>query len=170
MMRWIATPAVLAVLVTLSGCEFFRDLTTVEPPDEAQVIEDPAAILLTEAALAAEAALATLAQMRSAENPSQAQPPPRLVPPELLAEVTLDWIGPLDALAERLAAAAGWDYLEAGPVPPLPLMVEVHAEALPIILVLRDAGIQAAEGATLTVDAPARQVRLDWSPYEGDTI
>ena len=168
-MRWIAIPTAIAVLVTLSGCEFLRDLKT-DPTDEAQVIEDPAVILLTEAALAAEAALATLAQVRSAENPSQAQPPPRLVPAELLAEVTLDWIGPLDALAERLAAAAGWDYIEAGPAPPRPLIVEVHAEALPLILVLRDAGIQAAEAATLTVDAPVRQVRLDWSTTQGDVI
>ena len=169
MMRWITIPTALVVLALLSGCEFIRSLTE-EPPDEVQIVEDPAAILLTEAALAAEAALATLAQVRSAENPSQAQPPPRLVPAELLTEVTLDWIGPLDALAERLAIAAGWDYLEAGPQPPLPLIVEVHAAALPIILVLRDAGIQAAEGATLTVDAPARQVRLDWSITEGNTI
>ena len=169
MMRWIATPTALVALVLLSGCEFFRGLT-IEPTDEAQIVEDPTAILLTEAALAAEAALATLAQMRSAENPSQAQPPPRLVPGALRAEVTLDWIGPLDALTERLAGAAGWDYIEAGSPPPIPLIVEVHAAEMPIILVLRDAGIQAAEAATLTVDAPARQVRLDWSNIEGDTI
>lgn len=156
---------VFPMLALISGCAFFE-----APPNEVSQTEDPAAILLTEAALAAEAALAELAQARAADNPVEVQPPPSLVPDELLAERTYDWIGPLSTLTRHLAEEAGWDYVEAGERPPAPLIVEVRAESLPLILALRDAGIQAAEAATLTVDAPRRQIRLDWSSPEGDTI
>ena len=166
--RFRAPASALAAAVLLAGCELFPFQAMREPADDTVAVEDPAAIRLTEAALEAEAALAALAQARAAENPTQAQPPPRLVPEELLAEVTLDWIGPLRTLAADLAALAGFAFVEAGPHPSLPLIVQVSAEATPLVLLLRDAGIQAAEAATLTVDVPAREVRLDWSPTQGD--
>ncbi len=158
--------ASLLAATLLQGCAFFGFME--EKPDEGTHVEDPAAILLAQAASEAQAALAALAQARAAENPTQAQPPPRLVPEELLAEVTMDWIGPLETLAEDLAERAGFAFIEAGNRPPAPLIVEIAADAAPIILVLRDAGIQAAEAATLTVDAAAGEVRLDWSPLKGD--
>lgn len=166
--RLRAAAAIAAAGVLLAGCELFPFQAEREDADDTVTIEDPAAILLTEAALEAEAALAALARARAAENPAQAQPPPRLVPEELLAEVTLDWIGPVRTLAASLAARAGFAFIEAGPLPPSPLIVQISAEAAPLILVLRDAGIQAAEAATITVDARAREVRLDWSPTRGD--
>lgn len=162
-----AAPA-LSILLVLAGCGFFPDgglETTQEAP-----AEDRAAALLTSAALRAEAALAELAQSRASENPIDARPPPSLVPAELLAEITVDWTGPLDTLARRLAEEVGWDYVEAGPVPAVPPIVEIHATSSPVILVLRDAGIQAAETAALTVDAQARQVRIDWSTTQGAPI
>lgn len=82
--------------------------------------------------------------------------------------MTLDWIGPLETLAASLAERAGFAFVEAGQRPPAPLLVEITADAAPLILVLRDAGIQAGEAATLTVDAAAGEVRLDWSPHQGD--
>ena len=164
MARRLAAITLLAAF--LQGCALLEALE--DTPDESAHVEDPAAILLTEAALEAEAALAALAQARAAENPTEAQPPPRLVPEELLADVTLDWIGPLRTLAADLAARAEFTFIEAGPRPPSPLIVQVIAEATPLILLLRDAGIQAAEAATLTVDVPAREVRLDWTPTGGD--
>ena len=96
------TALVLAAWI-LAGCEFFRTMDPLPPAAE----EDPAAALLTSAALRAEAALAELAQARASENPIDTQPPPSLVPTELLTEVTVDWTGPLDALARRLAERSG---------------------------------------------------------------
>lgn len=160
------TALIVATALAISGCELFRAAA----PEPAALEEDPAAALLTSAALRAEAALAELAQARASENPIDVEPPPALVPPELLAEFTVDWTGPLPTLARRLASEVGWDYVEAGPVPAVPLIVEIHATSSPIILILRDAGIQAADAARLTVDAPARQVRIDWSTLEGAPI
>ena len=39
----------------------------------------------------------------------------------------------------------------------------VDAEGEPLIAVLRDAGLRAGAAATLTVDAAARTVLLDWA-------
>ena len=158
----------ICALLILPGCEFLKNLGN-EPPVEAQG-EDPAAELLASAALRAEAALAELARARAAENPIDATPPPALVPQELLAEVRVDWTGPLDTLVSRLAAEVGWDYVEAGPEPAVAPIVEIHTDSSPVILILRDAGIQAADLAAVTVDARARQVRLDWSTTQGDPI
>jgi len=160
------TTLIACALLVVAGCEFFRDM---EPPS-AVAPADPAAELLASAALRAEAALAELAQARSAENPFPATPPPSLVPQELLREVTVDWTGPLDTLVHRLAQEVEWDFIEAGPEPAVPPIVEIHATASPIILILRDAGIQAADMAAVTVDARQRQVRLDWSVTQGDPI
>ena len=158
-------------MVLLQGCDAFREWqASLAPRHETQAAEDPAALRLTEAALRAEAALAALAQARTAENPAQAQPPPHLVPAALLEDVTIDWIGPLPPLAARLAEAAGFAFIETGARPPVPPIVQITAEAAPVILVLRDAGLQVADRALLVVDARARQVRLEWKPHRGEPI
>ena len=130
---------------------------------------DPAEMRLAEAASRAEAALTTLARIEFARTP----PPPAgvpadrpgssPVPPELRRPVTLDWIGPVETLAETLARYAGYRFAVAGRPPVRPATVTVRAEDIPLIEVLRDAGLQAGSAATLVVDAGSRTVRLDWS-------
>ncbi|MDE0409553.1 MAG: DotD/TraH family lipoprotein [Alphaproteobacteria bacterium] len=124
---------------------------------------DPAEQRLAEAASRAELALTTLARIEVARTP----PPSALsladVPPELRRPVTLDWIGPVETLAETLAQYAGYRFAMAGPSPVRPAMVAVWAEDVSLIEVLRDAGLQAGSAATLVVDAGRRTVRLDWS-------
>ncbi|MDE0051769.1 MAG: DotD/TraH family lipoprotein [Rhodospirillales bacterium] len=132
---------------------------------------DPAEVRLAEAAERAEAALTTLARIESARIPSPgtwAEGSPRVperspVPPELRRPVTLDWIGPVETLAETLARQAGYRFAMAGAPPVRPTMVVLREERTPLIEVLRDAGLQAGNAATLVVDAGRRTVRLDWS-------
>ena len=129
---------------------------------------DPAEVRLAEAALRAEAALSALARIRAAEAPPPAGIPTEVpgsspVPPELRRPVTLDWIGPVETLAETLARHAGYRFAMTGSPPVRPAMVAITAEDTPLIEVLRDAGLQAGAAATLVVDAGSRTVRLDWS-------
>ena len=136
---------------------------------------DPAEERLAEAASRAEAALTALAGIRAAQaHPPAAGIPAEAplsspapggspVPPELRRLVTLDWIGPVETLAEALARRAGYRFLAAGSPPVRPATVDVTAEGTPLIEVLRDAGLQAGAAATLVVDAGNRTVRLDWS-------
>lgn len=124
---------------------------------------DPAGMRLAEAAERAEAALTALAMMRAADSPSRAPDVPAEVPAALERRVTVDWIGPVETLAEALAGRAGYRFVMGGAAPARPVMVSVSARNVPLIEVLRDTGLQAGNAATLAVDAGRRTVRLDWA-------
>ena len=125
---------------------------------------------LTEAALRAETALTTLAWARAAENPLNPPPLPRIVPAALLRLVTLDWTGPLETLAAKLSGEAGYSFEVVGRRPVRPVMVAVEAADKPLILVLRDVGIQAGAAAMLSVDAGRRRIELAWRPRQGEEV
>ncbi len=129
--------------------------------EQATVASDPAEIRLAEAAIRAQEALTRLAEIRSG-GVAPTVDVPRMVTPEFQTRVTLDWLGPLERLAERLAAGIGYGFVVAGPRPPAPVMVEIEVKDEPAIFVLRDVGLQAKDRAVLTVDAGRMQVRLDW--------
>ena len=118
---------------------------------------------LVEAVERAERALASLAHAVPAPDPESRLPNLRSVPAALRTPVTLDWTGPVEALAEELARRAGYRFAEAGRPPARPLIVAVEAEGEPLIAVLRDAGLRAGSAATLTVDAARQTVLLDWA-------
>ena len=159
-MRSVMPLTVIPLLAALSACATFAPAV---PNAGRPVAADPAQTLLTEAALRAERAFVALARARSAEDPLANTPLPRIVPAALSATVTLDWTGPLKTLAEELARRAGYRFFAAGPVPARPTIVAVKTTDTPLIAALRDAGIQAGQAATLTVDADRRIVRLDWA-------
>ena len=154
--------AALAGALALAGCQTL-DFGLGRAPETAPArVADPAEALLAEAGLRADRTLARLAEMRSAAADLRAPEVPTHVPPELLQKVTLDFIGPLEELARQLAAGAGYALVTAGAPPPAPVMVEIEAKDRPLIHVFRDAGMQAADRALLTVDAGRMTVRLDW--------
>jgi len=174
-LRYPAALAALCLAAALSGgcvpLGIGLGMNTETAPTIDERRPDPAEVRLAEAASRAEAALTTLARIESARTPwpaawaagsspvSGSSP----VPPELRRPVTLDWIGPVETLAETLARYAGYRFAVAGTRPARPAMVDVGAEDVPLIEVLRDAGLQAGNAATLVVDAGRRTVRLDWS-------
>lgn len=178
--RYPAALAALCVAATLAGGCAPLGIGLGTNTEAAPMIKerrpDPAETRLAEAASRAEAALTMLARIESARTPSPAAKVAGSspvsgsapvwgsapVPPELGRPVTLDWIGPVETLAGTLARQAGYRFAVAGVPPVRPAMVEVRAEGIPLIEVLRDAGLQAGSAATLVVDAGNRTVRLDW--------
>ena len=124
---------------------------------------DPAEMRLAEAAERAEAALTAIAMMRAAASPPLVPDLPAVVPVALQRRVTVDWIGPVESLAEALAGRAGYRFAMGGAAPARPVMVSVTARDVPLIEVLRNAGLQAGSAATLVVNANARTIRLDWT-------
>ena len=132
-----------------------------DEPDPAETLAPE--MRLVEAVERAERALASLARTVPAQDPESGLPDARSVPVALRTPVTLDWTGPVEALAEELARRAGYRFAEAGRPPARPLIVSVEADAQPLIAVLRDAGLRAGAAATLTVDAAGRTVLLDWT-------
>ena len=154
--------AALAAAILVPGC-IVSPRDTPPPPAAPGVAE----LRLVEAAVRAEAALAALARIRTGVAPEEPAPAPRVVPPALLRRVTLDWIGPLEALAGKLAGFAGYRFGTAGAPPARPIIVAVGGQSRRLIDLLRDAGLQAGAHALLTVDADRRQVQLDWLPPSG---
>ena len=159
-----SAPLMLCCAMALSGCAAFAPPTPIAAVTAAT---DPAVSLLTEAASRAERALAALAGALPAPPLATALPPLVSVPAALQRTVTLDWIGPLETLAEDLARRADYRFLAAGPAPVRPLIVAIESEATPLIAVMRDAGLQAGNTATVVVDADLRMVRLDWAAPPG---
>ncbi len=129
--------------------------------EQEAAVRDPADIRIAQAVVSAQEALTRLAEERAA-GAAPVVDIPRLVTPELQTRVTLDWLGPLERLAERLAAEIGYDFVVAGSRPPAPVMVGIEVKDEPAIFVLRDIGLQAKGRAVLTVDAGRMVVRLDW--------
>ena len=162
---WPSLFAACAIAVLASGCTpFWTDAQETELAPLAAARPDPAEMRLTQAAERAEAALTMLARIGAAETSLPVAGLPLEVPVALRRPVTIDWIGPVETLAERLAAYAGYRFRMAGLPPVRPAMVAIAAQDAPVIEVLRDAGLQAGDAATLTVDAEERSVRLDWTP------
>ncbi|MDE0052012.1 MAG: DotD/TraH family lipoprotein, partial [Rhodospirillales bacterium] len=96
--------------VPLSGCVSWGTLgpeTEPRPGAAAPATPDPAESRLVEAAERAERALASLARALPAPDPQSGLPDTDAVPAALRAPVTLDWTGPVEALAEELARRAG---------------------------------------------------------------
>ena len=157
-----AAGAMFAGMLALAGCQTL-DLGRDPVPKEGNgSVMDPAEARLAEAAVRAERALSQLAETRAAEADLRVPDTPENVPPELLQRVSMDFIGPLEELARQLAAGAGYALVTAGRPPPAPLLVEIEAKDAPLIHIFRDAGLQAADRALLTVDAGRMTVRLDW--------
>ena len=137
-------------------------------PEAGAETEDPAVLRLVEAAIRAEKALLALAH--AGEGEKMHASPPRVVPDELLQKVSVDWIGPLESLAADMATRAGYRFAESGPPSVRPLMVTIHALEAPLVLVLRDAGLQAGDTARLVVDARAREIRVERARAGGDDV
>ena len=132
---------------------------------EAVAVSDPAVLRLAEAAVRAQEALGKLAEARSGSVPAKVDIPTRVVP-ELQRRVTLDLVGSLEVVAERLAEEAGYDFAVFGARPPAPVIVELDVKDEPLIYVLENAGQQAGRTALLTADATRMLVRLDWLGQE----
>ena len=131
-----------------------------EPPPAPRPL-DAIELKLSEAALRAETALTRLARVEA--DPKGGGEVPRIVPEGLLRRIDLDWTGPLDELVRKLAGEAEYRFETAGAPPARPVMVEIRVARKPLVMVLRDAGLQAGAAAALTVDAERGLVVLDWT-------
>ena len=162
-MRAVGTFLALGLAAAAVGCV---PLGMVFAPPAVERL-DVAEAMLAESALRAETALTTLARIEASANPAAAAPIPRIVPPALLRRISLDWSGPLETAVALLARSAEYAFAVAGAAPARPVLVELRAERVPLIILLRDAGLQAGAAAALTVDPERRQVQIDWAPFAG---
>ncbi len=135
-------------------------------PAEPQLVASPdtVSLMLADAAEKASTALVTLAAVEEARTPGADTAPVPDAPPELMRAMTISWVGPVEQLAKKLAARAGYDFLTVGGRPPVPLVISIDVENRPVIDILRDIGLQMGRRADLRVDARNQIVEIQYAP------
>lgn len=158
---------VLAALLgaQLGGC---APLNFNQKVDEQLVAEpDPVSLRLASAADKASAALQTLASVEQARTPGVAIQSVPSAPQELRRSVSVEWVGPIEPLTQKLADRAGYRFRVNGAAPAAPIVVNVVAKQKSVVEVLRDVGLQAGTRADISVDVDQKVVELDYAPASG---
>lgn len=137
-----------------------------------QVVAEPdsVSLMLADAADRASKALETLSAVEQVRTPSAAIATIPNAPVELKRGISVDWSGPVEPLAQTLAAKTGYQYSTFGDQPPTPIIVNVQATNRPMIEVFRDVGLQLGSRADLRVDAARRLVEIHYAPVANPTL
>jgi defect-in-organelle-trafficking protein DotD len=150
------------VLTLLAGCS--------EPKVKSpQVVASPdkVSLMLAEAADKASRSLETLAAVEQVKSPGVAVEPIHNAPTELQRAITVNWVGPAEQIAQKLADRASYQFMAYGAPPPVDLIVTINVENRPVIEVLRDIGLQLGARADVKVDAQRKTVELHYAPVTG---
>lgn len=153
--RRVTVGATLVAMLFMTACQ-----TGPVTPRPIQV-QAPTTVdlALAEAVRKSSDALATLSRVESTKNPPAFIAEVE-VPEELKRPVTLDWHGPMPALAEMLAQRLLYRYSEIGTPNPTPIIVTVKVDGDPVHKVLEDIGLQAGSKATLVVNPGSRLIEV----------
>lgn len=128
---------------------------------------DKVSMMLADAADRASVALETLAAVEQARSPEVSVAPIEHAPPELRRAITVNWVGPVEPIALKLANRAGYAFQTIGTAPPVPLVVSIDVENTPVIDVLRSLGLQLGVRGDVRVDGRRKMVEIHYSPNTG---
>lgn len=139
------------------------------PPKPQLVVEpDNVTMRLAQAADRASAALDTLAAIEQVRTPTDLPPLAASAPPELRRSITVDWVGPVEPLARKLADRASYRLVVTGNTPEAPVIVSVNVRNQPVIETMRDVGLQMGGRGELKVDAAQHIVELNYGSVQVD--
>lgn len=135
----------------------------------AQVVTSPdkVSLMLAEAADKASNSLETLAAIEQAKSPGVAVQPIHNAPEELARAITITWVGPPEQILRKLADRASYNFVTLGNRPPVPLVVNVDVQNMPVIEVLRDIGLQLGVRGDVKVDSDRGIIELHYAPVTG---
>ena len=160
--RFIPVSAISALAVLLlAGCQL--------PERNAQVVASPdkVSLMLAEAADKASTSLETLAAIEQKKSPGVAVAPISNAPEELARAITITWVGPPEQILRKLADRASYNFVTLGNRPPVPLVVNVDVQNMPVIEVLRDIGLQLGVRGDVKVDSERGIIELHYAPVTG---
>ena len=157
--------AVVFLALGLSGCSAIEKHSN----DAPQVVAAPDAVsaMLASAADRASNALEALAAVEKKRTPTPTAAPIGNAPPELRRAVTVNWIGPVEPIAQTLANRAGYEFLAIGAQPVAPVVVSIDVENKPVIDILRDVGLQLGVRGKIKVDGRRRMVEIHYAAHTG---
>lgn len=152
----------LALIVLVTGC------AQLAPKDRQLVAEpDPIALRLAAAVDKASTALDTLASVEQARNPAATIDMAPSAPQELRRSMSVEWVGPIETITQRVAERAGYKFLVSGDKPPAPVVVNITATEKTVVDILRDIGLQAGARADIIVNAEQKIVEVSYAPVTG---
>ena len=166
--RLRACVVVLGAVVLANALAACAPLNFNQKVDQQMVAEpDQVSLRLASAADRATAALATLASVEQARTPAVAIQSVPSAPQELRRSVSVEWVGPIEPLTQKLAQRAGYRFQVNGSAPAAPVVVHVAAKQKSVVEVLRDVGLQAGTRADIAVDVDQKVVELNYAPVSG---
>lgn len=127
-------------------------------------------VVSTRIAMAAEKAAAALDTISGIEQTREPQLPPQpdysTASPALTQPITVKWAGPIEQMAETLAARAGMKFRSSGNRPSVPLLINLDVYQKPLIEVLHDLGLQAGRRADLSVNSSNNTIEIRYAPVD----
>ncbi len=160
-MKFATFLTMLGLLVNLCGCSGGASQVN---NTRLQLNPDPATAKLAEAANSASKSLNDLAEIELAVSP----PPPSYHPVDpasygMANLISVDWAGPVETIAQKIANSTGYILKTFGTEPAIPILVFISAKNRPIGDVLRDLGYQVHRKATIVVYPDTRVIELRYA-------
>jgi hypothetical protein len=152
----------MSVIALLAGCESGGNFVKAKNPQVA-ANPDKISVMLAESANRASRSLEKLAAIEQTRTPEASVAPVANAPRELQRGVTINWVGPAEKIAQKMANQAGYQFRVLGEKPPAPVVVSLDKDNARVIDVLRDIGLQLGTRGDVKVDAQARLVELQYA-------
>jgi defect-in-organelle-trafficking protein DotD len=163
----IKTLIVIMCALFLVGCSTRRYVVSTNyavPSLPYQLNSDDAEIKLAEAAVSVSKSLDSLAELEKAAHPCICLPAPmdaRRYGLACLASV--DWVGPVEPLVQRIAEANHYCLRVLGRKPAIPVIVSINAKNIPFADILRNVSLQIHKKACIVVYANSRVIELRYT-------
>ncbi|MCB9990150.1 MAG: DotD/TraH family lipoprotein [Rhodospirillales bacterium] len=157
----------VAMMAALTACS--SSYSEPVEGDHPQLVASPdkVSMMLADAADRASVALETLAAVEQARSPEVSVSPIENAPVELRRAITVNWVGPVEPIAQKLASRSGYAFQVIGTPPPVPVVVSVNVENMPVIDVLRSLGLQLGVRGDVRVDGRRKIVEINYAPNTG---
>lgn len=165
MVRSLILP-VLSLALLLSACAPTQEIFSRDAP-QLVAAPDKVSAMLADAADRSSKALESLASVEQARGPGIAAGPTDGAPVELQRAVTVQWVGPVEPITKTLADRASYNFQTVGAPPPVALVVNIDAENMPLVEILRDIGHQLGMRADIAVDTDSRMIEIHYAPTTG---
>ena len=149
----------IAASVVMTGC------ATKPPAEVGEQIKPDAEVLakIAESATRASKSMERLAAIRS--TTSGLKIADRVAPEGLDVPITINWAGPIDGLAKKLAELTGYKYEGTeGSVPSMPILVSVAVTETSAFQILANAGAQAGSAADIVIRPSTKSIMIKYAP------
>lgn len=161
----LSKACLLIAALVLSACSSLSGFNN----DTPQLVAEPDGVsaMLADAADRVASSLEKLAAVEYQRSPGVAVAPVSDAPVALRRAVTVNWVGPVEPIVETLANRSSYSFVVLGASPPVPIVVSLDVENMPVVDVLRDIGLQMGVRADIRVDAQNKTIEIQYAPTTG---